>query len=256
MYSVFERILQTDEGKVVVCSHVPNHNAQKIYKEFLKVMTQSTEALMDSGSLLLYLTSAKINDGSWRGDTKAFVLNWVDKLHLFHNLTPAADRLSESVQHTLLQNVVLGLNALQQVQTNADSQQATKGVALTFTQYRGLLINAATGYDKRSNAKLTNSIGKSRCLVFSLETMYGDDGAYEDETSDLEYNVDTLADKIQAYATNRGRALDQPQFKSGSRMPIARWNCLGGDTKKIWDTMDDDDKVKVLALHENRKDAP
>jgi hypothetical protein len=256
MYLVFERILQTDEGKVIVHSHDPDHNAQKIYKEFLEVMTQSTEALMDSGSLLSYLTTAKINDGSWRGNTKAFVLNWVDKLRLFHDLTPAADRLSESVQRTLLQNAVLSLNVLQQVQTNADLQQATQGVALTFTQYCGLLINSATGYNKRSDAKPTNSNGGSRRLVFSSETIYGNDGAYEDETSDLKYGVDTSADEIQAYTTNRGRASDRPQFKSDSRMPIARWKSLGEDAKKIWDTMDDDDKVKVLALHENRKDTP
>jgi hypothetical protein len=87
MYSVFERTLQTDEGKVVVRSHDSDRNAQLIYSEFLEVMTQSTEALMDSGKLLSYLTTAKISDGSWRGTTKAFVLNWIDKLSLFHELT-------------------------------------------------------------------------------------------------------------------------------------------------------------------------
>jgi hypothetical protein len=65
MYSVFERTLETDKGKVIVCSHDSNRNAQLIYSEFLQVMTQSTEALMvDSGKLLSYLTTAKISDGS------------------------------------------------------------------------------------------------------------------------------------------------------------------------------------------------
>jgi hypothetical protein len=39
MYSVFERTLQTDEGKVIVRSHDSNRDAHLIYSEFLQVMT-------------------------------------------------------------------------------------------------------------------------------------------------------------------------------------------------------------------------
>jgi hypothetical protein len=94
--SVLERILQTDEGKVIVRSHGADRDAQLIYAEFLQVMTQPTEAMMDLGELLSYLTTAKIPDGSWRGTTKTFVLNWIDKLRLYHELTPVADCLSEN----------------------------------------------------------------------------------------------------------------------------------------------------------------
>jgi hypothetical protein len=50
MYSVLERILQNDEGKVIVRSHDADRDAQLIYSEFLQVMTKSTEAMMDSGN--------------------------------------------------------------------------------------------------------------------------------------------------------------------------------------------------------------
>jgi hypothetical protein len=108
MYSVLEQILQINEGKVIVRPHGTDCNAQSIYAEFLQVMTQSTEAMMDSGELLLYLTTAKIADGSWRGTTKTFILNWIDKLPLNHELTPVTDQLSENTQRTLLQNAVIG----------------------------------------------------------------------------------------------------------------------------------------------------
>ena len=75
MYSVLERILQTDEEKVIVSSHNGNRNTQAIYTEFLAVITSSTEALMYSGTLLSYLTTAKIKDGNWKGTSKTFVLN-------------------------------------------------------------------------------------------------------------------------------------------------------------------------------------
>jgi hypothetical protein len=256
MYSVFERTLQTDEGKVIVRSHDSDRNAQLIYSKFLQVMMQSTEALMDSGELLSYLTTAKISDGSWRGTTKAFVLNWIDKLLLFHELTPVADRLSENTQQTLLQNAVIRLNALQQVQINSDLQKATHGTVLTFTQYRSLLINTATGYDKRTDKP--NSAGKPRRLVFQSETLFVDnsdideDAIIEDESFEFDYDVDTTPAELQAYAMNRR---ERPQFKPGSRMPITRWKALSEKAKHIWDTMEDDDKALILALQENRKEA-
>ncbi len=195
MYSVLERILQTDKGKVIVRSHDADRNAQSIYAEFLQVMTQSTEAMMDLGELLSY--TAKISDGSWRGTTKTFVLNWIDNLRLYHELTPVADRLSENTQRTLLQNAVIGLNALRQVQINSDLQKATHGKALTFAQYRTLLLNSATGYDKRSDKP--NSNGKPRRSVFNSETLFED----HDETLESDYDVDTTADELQVYAMNR-----------------------------------------------------
>jgi hypothetical protein len=86
MYLVLEKILQTDEGKVVVRSHDADRNAQLIYSEFLQLMTKSTEAMMDSSVILKYLTSAKVGDGTWRGTTKAFILHWIEQLRLYHAL--------------------------------------------------------------------------------------------------------------------------------------------------------------------------
>jgi hypothetical protein len=154
--------------------------------------------------------------------------------------------MSENTQRTLLQNVVIGLNALHQVQINSDLQQATHGTALKFAQYRTLLINSATGYDKRSDKP--NSNGKPCRSAFNSETLFGDN----DETLEFEYDVYTTADELQAYAMNQ---LERPQFKSGSRIPIARWKALSEQAKQIWDTMADDDKaLSILALHEKRKE--
>jgi hypothetical protein len=183
----------------------------------------------------LYLTTAKKPDGFWRGTTKTFVLNWIDKLPLYHELTPVADRLSENTQRTLLHNAVIGLNALRQVQINSNLQQATHdGTALTFAQYRTLLIKLATGYDKRIDKP--NSNGKPPRSVFNSETLFGD----HEETLEFDYEVDTTADKLQAYATN---PRERHQFKSGSRMPIARWKALSEQAKQIWDIMADDDSA-------------
>ena len=90
MYSVLEKILQTDEGKVIVRSHDIDCDAQKIYAEYLSQMTISTEAIMSSGEYLSYLTTAKISDGSWRGTSKGFVLHWIEQLCLSSDPRPRA----------------------------------------------------------------------------------------------------------------------------------------------------------------------
>ena len=130
------------------------------------------------------------------------MLNWIDKLRLFHDLTPVADRLSENTQRTLLQNAVIGLNVLRQVQINSDLQQATHGTVLTFAKYRTLLLNSATGYDKRSDKP--NSNGKPPRSVFNSETLFGDhdslhdDAIHEDATFEFDYDVDTMPAALQA----------------------------------------------------------
>jgi hypothetical protein len=101
------------------------------------------------------------------------------------------------------------------------------------------LINLATGYDKQSDKP--NSNGKPRCSVFNSETLFED----HRETPEFDYDMDTTADELQAYVLNRR---ERPQFKSGSRMPIARWKALSEQAKQIWDTMEDADKALILAL--------
>jgi hypothetical protein len=253
MHSVFERILQTDEGKVIVRSHDADRDAQLIYSEFLQVMTKSTEAMMDSGVLLSYLTAAKVSDGTGRGAAKAFVLHWMEKLRLCHELILyPADRLSENTQRALLQTAVQGLDVLRQVQTQCDLQKTVHGTVITFAQCCALLINTATGYDNRNNK--STSHGKSRRSVFNSETFFGDhdDITYDDDTTEFDFDVDATPAELLAFAMDRR---ERPQFKSGSRMPITRWKALSDAAKKIWDQMEDDDKAKILALSEKRKPA-
>jgi hypothetical protein len=256
MYAVFEKILQTDEGKVIVRDHDNDRDAQKIYIKLLQVMTRSAEALMASNNLLSYLTNAKIFDGAWRGSSKSFVLSWIEKLRLHHATVPTADHLSDNVQRTMLQNAVLGLDALRQVQVQTDLQQATSSIVLTFQQHCSLLINAATGHDIKSDKP--ESHGRSRRSAFRSETVFddqcgwGNDTRYDAEMPEDIYDVDAAPSELIAHATNRR---ERPQFPPGSRMPIARWKALSEDAKKTWDTMEDSDKATILATQEQRKTA-
>ena len=126
-------------------------------------------------------------------------------------------------------------------------QSTTSGITLTFAQYKSLLSNAATGYDKQQDKSLSD--GKSRRFMLKSEIIFDHDDS-GDEPLDLDYDVDTSTYDLQAHAHAMNRRKRPPQFKAASRIPIQRWKALSATAQKIWDTMEDDDKAIILALSE------
>ena len=78
MYAVFIHVLKTDKGKAIVCKYKGTFNAQSIYHELQEYASKSTQAVIDANTLLQYITTASLSDGSWNGTTEQFVL---EKMH-------------------------------------------------------------------------------------------------------------------------------------------------------------------------------
>jgi hypothetical protein len=58
MYAVFERTLQTDQGKAIVRAHEDDFDAQAVYKDLVEYSINSTKASLDASSTLqLYYSS-------------------------------------------------------------------------------------------------------------------------------------------------------------------------------------------------------
>ena len=79
MYAIFERTMLMDTGKTFVHKFESTANAQAIYKAMVEYSQESAQASIDSSTILRYVVSARIGDGSWRGTSRAFVLNWMDQ---------------------------------------------------------------------------------------------------------------------------------------------------------------------------------
>jgi hypothetical protein len=90
-------------------SHDHDRDAQQIYSEEHTCRGIVTDLMMVSGVLLSYLTSEDFV-GSWRGATD-FVLGGLRSSGNTMTVL-VADRLSDNVQRTMLQNAVLGLTEL------------------------------------------------------------------------------------------------------------------------------------------------
>jgi hypothetical protein len=106
LYAVFEQKLQTDKGKALVHEYEVTSGAQAVYAALLDHYTKSVKALLDQSQLMVYITTIKIGDGSWRGSAASFVLNWQDNVHEFEKLSDAKNHFSDEWKLIMLQNAV------------------------------------------------------------------------------------------------------------------------------------------------------
>ena len=88
MYAVFEKTLLTDKGKALVHAHQRKYDAQKIYQELCEYALKSTKAIMDTSSILTYITTAQLGTGTWKRTTHAFILYWQDQVRKYQTLAP------------------------------------------------------------------------------------------------------------------------------------------------------------------------
>ena len=80
MYAVFIRVLKTDKGNAVVHKYKGTFDAQSIYRELQEYASKSAQAVIDANTLLQYITTASLSDGSWNGMTEQFVLHWLEQV--------------------------------------------------------------------------------------------------------------------------------------------------------------------------------
>jgi len=61
MYSIFDKILQTDKGKTFFYTYESDYNVQLVYIKLSEHCTKSFKASLDASNLLSYITSAHID---------------------------------------------------------------------------------------------------------------------------------------------------------------------------------------------------
>lgn len=253
MYSVFEEKLKTDFGRHLVREHEADFDAHTIYKELSDHARKSTQAAIDSSELLSYITTTRMSNDRWRGTAKSFILHWCDKLRLYEDLVEASDRFTDNVKMAMLQNAVSGIAALHQVKTTAAHEIARGGTALTYQQYKTLLLSAAATYDeKRGPMKL-----RSGRVVFNHELDFEEEAqdsfhmhALTHDITEIDqnedaYDIDTDVSTLQAQAHDFRRKSTKP---FGPSMPRDVWKSLSEKEQQAWDTMSSQSKAAILAL--------
>ena len=203
MYAVLDATVLTDRGRAIVRAHEETYDAQTVYKELKRYHKSSTKAKIESSTLLSYITSAKIGDGSWQGTTESFILNWQDQVRKYENQADATEAFSDAQKRTMLQNAVHPVEELRQVKTNMDLEQTMTGNILTYQQYVNLLLSAAASHDIKFKTKLRRHI--------NMHTVQEDESHRPDH---LQYDIDMRhTDLLEAYAMQYQRP-----YNSGQRV--------------------------------------
>ena len=234
LFQVLHSTVLTDKGKEIIKSYLPTLDAQKAFIDLIKYAEKSTAAQISSGTLLKYLTSAKIDDGQWKGTATGFIIHWKETVRKYHSKVKNNEKFSDSQQRVMLQNAVHNIPELRQVKITAELQTALHGSVLTFEQYNTLLQSAATQYDTSSR-----SIQQKRSVYQAdVTTDYHPDFVSADT-----YNIDTAVDTIHANMSQSR----SPNF-TAPRLPHERWKLLSQDERAAWNSLSKETKSAILGI--------
>jgi short subunit dehydrogenase-like uncharacterized protein len=177
-----------------------------------------------------YLTSVRINDGSWHGSVEIFIINWQNQFRLYEWLVPTTSHYKDKQKLAMLQVAVHPLGELCQAKNAALLfKQTNGGKDLTYDEYVQLLSFAASDYD---NGQVP---AKGKWQVYQSEIQEDDFANYEDHLSDSEpFDIDTTVETIQAYAANYRLKPIRSSNDTQVWMPKEQWFSLDDKTKSMW----------------------
>jgi hypothetical protein len=76
LYAVLEGKVETAKGKSIIRQYESTYDAQKAYKKLEEHHLTSNTAMFAANKIMEYLTTIRINDGSWHGTLENFLINW------------------------------------------------------------------------------------------------------------------------------------------------------------------------------------
>ena len=80
----------------------------------------------------------------WRGDTNTYILNWLDKVRIYHTI--AKEKFGTEQLRVMLENALHPIDDLCQVRSTANQLKLTTGNEVDFEGYKSLLLSASQTY--------------------------------------------------------------------------------------------------------------
>ena len=243
IYAVSIRVFKTDKGKAIVRKYKGTFDAQSIYCELQEYASKSTQAIIDANTLLQYITTASLSDGTWNGMTEQFVLHWLEHVRLYEELVDVSAALSNSVKLTLLTNAIHGHTKLSSVQYVAIQLASHFGHAADFTKYSELLLSECAQVDS-ALAHSPHKSGKRSVYYMDLTIADEEDDAHHLSSADeVDYSIDSDPVTLLANAHKR-------REMSANRVLMHRdqWTGVSPEGQKIWDQLSEEDKAMILKM--------
>ena len=231
------------KGRPSSAKYKGTYNAQSIYRELQEYASKSTQAVIDANTLLQYITTASLSDGSWNGTTEQFVLHWLEQVHRYEELIDFSTALSDSVKLTLLTNAIHGHTKLSSVHNVAIQLASHFSHAVDFTKYSELLLSECAQVDS-ALAHSPHKSGKRSVYFTDLTIDDGEDDAHHHHFSsadEVNYSIDSDPVTLLANAHKRCEM-------SANRVLMHRdqWTGVSPEGQKIWDQLPEEDKAMIL----------
>ena len=250
MYDVWATILKTPMGKHYVRLHESTRDAQAVWRDLTTYMRSSTRADIEIEGLMTTLTSIRLTSAT-KGNTQQFVLDWLDKLRIYEDLTPPSAHFPEIMKKAMLQNALNGLKVFRDVKTSEQLEVAKGQGPLTYQAYISLIQQVAASYDKSlepQNRRNTSAVRQAHLTEF----LYDD--CYEGNIADYgEVEDDDQVDFFGSMSINT----TQQQRKSGGNyrkrpsLPKAVWEAMSRSDQMAWDSISDQAKFKIIFAYKD-----
>ena len=204
MFSVLDKHLLTDMGKIIVRKYVHTTDAQSVWKDFQEHIKSSSKGASEKRRLTQYVTNTVLDD-NYKGTTEQFVLHFNEQFRQLEEIYEESEHFPPQIKLQLLQNAVRPINDLRIVETLDEFQSITTGYgrssSLKYQTYYDLLINACIRYDRTKKANVAKR-GHIYQTTFPQtndnfidhipsETPIGDPYLGIDTPSDEFYNINT-----------------------------------------------------------------
>ena len=98
---------------------------------------------MESSTNLTYITIAKSRTGARNGSSETFILHWQKQDSEYDKLVNTADKFSNTIDRSTLENVVDGLTELMNDKSTTVRLHVTTDTILSYDGHVSLLYGAA-----------------------------------------------------------------------------------------------------------------
>ena len=242
MYDVFNTVLKTPMGKHYVRASESTRDAQQVWTSYMKYMRTSSRADSELEDLMSSLTSLRLTP-SYKGTSLDFIVEWLDKLRQYEDMTPQSSHFPEPMKKAMLQNAVSNLKAFGDVKMAENIEIAKQRGPIPYSEYVVLLQNSAANYDKRNLAShLRNKQRLINEVHFNLDDfhLHDDSPPSDDQNEDEEQFFGSFA----AYEATTSRPTS---FRRRPTLKLETWSKLSRADQTAWDQLSDYAKWSIMA---------
>jgi hypothetical protein len=230
VFSVFNRVCLTDQGKGYVRKYALNSDAQKVFRDMIAFAMTSTAASNEKQELTVLLTTIRY-DQTWKGTSIEFLHFWHSKMTTYEDMTDLAEHYSDSVKLRMVQTALQNSSAFENVREMDQLRISAGGNALTYEVYWEALLSTATQLDKRvhpGNAISKRTVNTTDHLYEPNVNDFYDSG---DLRNDVIVNTTSLVNNPQANIEYQAYHVFSQDQQQRQYLPRDEWDKLSPDAK-------------------------